>query len=317
MKEKGFEPLDQRNLGPATEETDIEDLLYQSKREAMGANFSDAPPPGIPTQIRMIFRRDLLDMKRNKNVLIARFGITAFLSMLMGVIFLDVGSTDRSVPINLQSQFGVVVMVALLSLFGTGQPALISFPEERPVFIREYSTHHYSVLGYFLSRMVNELLLTAIQTFLQCVIVFYMTGLHSRFSYFFLVNYAIGMASTAVALLLGSSITVTKVASEMLPVIMVPQILFSGFFIAPSLMPSWLRWAQYICTLTYGVRILMVEEFEDCNPRDAVENDACNNLLEDIDADPSEVYWYWLVLLAFFSVFRLLAFYSLRTRALQ
>ena len=52
---------------------------------------------------------------------------------------------------------------SLLSMVGAAQPALISFPSERPVFVREYSTNHYSVLSYFLSRFVLEAVVTALQ----------------------------------------------------------------------------------------------------------------------------------------------------------
>ena len=51
----------------------------------------------------------------------------------------------------------------VIGMFGTAQPALLSFPAERPVFLREYSTNHYSVVSYFFSRLTMEALLTALQ----------------------------------------------------------------------------------------------------------------------------------------------------------
>jgi len=57
-------------------------------------------------------------------------------------------------------------MVLLMGMFGTAQPALLSFPEERPVFLREYSTNHYSVVAYFLSRLTIEAVITAGQILL-------------------------------------------------------------------------------------------------------------------------------------------------------
>jgi hypothetical protein len=48
-------------------------------------------------------------------------------------------------------------------MFGTAQPALLGFPAERPVFLREYSTNHYSVVSYFASRLTMEALITALQ----------------------------------------------------------------------------------------------------------------------------------------------------------
>jgi hypothetical protein len=45
---------------------------------------------------------------------------------------------------------------------------------------------------------------------------------------------------------------VVKDVTELAPLLFVPQILFGGFFIRTSLIPVWLRWAQYVCGMKYG-----------------------------------------------------------------
>jgi hypothetical protein len=55
----------------------------------------------------------------------------------------------------------------ILAMFGTAQPSLLAFPEERPVFLREYSTNHYSVIAYFTCRLFMEALVTFIQIMIQ------------------------------------------------------------------------------------------------------------------------------------------------------
>lgn len=47
------------------------------------------------------------------------------------------------------------------------------------------------------------------------------------------------MASTAIAVLIGSAIEDPKLAMEFLPVLFVPQILFAGFFVNPNFIPAW------------------------------------------------------------------------------
>ena len=51
----------------------------------------------------------------------------------------------------------------MFAMFGSALPTLIVFPQERPVFLREYSTNHYSVFSYFLARLNLEGFLTAAQ----------------------------------------------------------------------------------------------------------------------------------------------------------
>lgn len=58
-------------------------------------------------------------------------------------------------------------MVLMMGMFGTAQPSLLAFPDERPVFLREYSTNHYSVGAYFISRLVVESVVTFCQMVVQ------------------------------------------------------------------------------------------------------------------------------------------------------
>ena len=195
-------------------------------------------------------------------------------------------------------------------MFGTAQPALLAFPEERPVFLREYSTNHYSVLPYFMSRLTMEAVVTAFQILVSVMITYWMVGFNSPWGIFYLAIYALAMSSTALAVLLGCAVEDPKLGQEMLPILFVPQMLFSGFFVVPELIPVWLRWAQYLCSLTYSVRILAVAEFddrEDCP--------ACDGFLEAIKADPDETWWNWLILLGLFAVFRTMALIVLRKKA--
>jgi ABC-type multidrug transport system permease subunit len=273
------------------------------------------PPPGLCTQISMLFKRDFLDIKRNTKAVGARYIVTLFLSLLIGLIFLNVGSSDQTVGINSQSHFGALIMVLITSMFGTAQPPLAIFPEERPVFLREYSTNHYSVIAYFLSRLVNELVLTGLQVLELCLVTYYMIDFQCKFVMFFSVNFALGMASTALAVLVGCAFKDVKAANEMVPTLFVPQILFSGFFVSPSLIPIALRWVQYVCTLTYAVKIAIVEEFHDCNPDDLSRNDECNRIVEGAGADPDDAWLYWLALVCFFLAFRILALIVLQQKA--
>ena len=70
----------------------------------------------------------------------------------------------------------------MVSMFGTALPTLISFPDERPVFLREFSTNHYSVVSYFISKLTMEALITFVQVVEILLIVYYMVNLQVRFT---------------------------------------------------------------------------------------------------------------------------------------
>jgi len=208
-------------------------------------------------------------------------------------------------------------------------------------FLREYSTNHYSVISYFISRFTMEALITAMQVrwlavyldsasaifhFLasrgydthltlpymrlwQYLIAYWLIGFQGSFGLYYSASYTLAMASTAIAVLLGCSVEDPKLAQEMLPILFVPQLLFAGFFVATELIPAWLRWAQYLCSLTYAVRITLVEEFGDCY------TDFCRQTLDNTNANADDTWWYWLVLVLLFAVFRISALIILRKKA--
>ena len=66
------------------------------------------------------------------------------------------------------------------SMFGNSQPVLLSFPLERPVFLREYSSNTYSAIWYFISKLIVELPLTLVQVSVSTFIAYYFMGLHAE-----------------------------------------------------------------------------------------------------------------------------------------
>ena len=90
-------------------------------------------------------------------------------------------------------------------MFGTAMPSLLAFPEERPVFLREYSTDHYSVGAYFVSRLTTEAIVTFPQMLLSTTLTYLLIDLQMAFGYLLAVVYTLAMTSTAVAVLLGET----------------------------------------------------------------------------------------------------------------
>mmetsp|Transcript_5873 Transcript_5873/g.17543 ORF Transcript_5873/g.17543 Transcript_5873/m.17543 type:complete len:627 (-) Transcript_5873:62-1942(-) len=313
LDKAGFFPTDERKLAEPFEgnATSKHDDLGITARSDTGDDGFDPRPVGIFTQLYLLFTRELVNFRRDTAALGTKFGLTIFLGILIGIIFHDVGSTDPSVQSNTQSRFGALIICLMMGMFGTAQDALLQFPSERPVFLREYSTNHYSVFSYFLSRLTMEAFVTFVQTLLLTMITYLLIDFQMDFGLYLVITYALSMASTALAVTLGSAVEDPKMATEMLPILFVPQMLFAGFFVATELIPSWLRWAQYLCSLTYALRLLVIEEFGTCED----EFESCKNTIDNLEADDDEAYWYWLVLIALFVFFRVVALGILTRKA--
>lgn len=164
LDELGFLQADKREVNdaflPEEEQDAIGITIHDSKSDK---TYVDVRPPSLITQIHMLSRREFRNLCRDRSALVARFALSIVMSSLVGTIFLHVGASDSSNSSNIQSHFGALVMVLLLSMFGTAMPSLLAFPAERPVFLREYSTNHYSVLSYFTSRLTVEVIITGAQ----------------------------------------------------------------------------------------------------------------------------------------------------------
>lgn len=228
----GFFPEDKRKLEQSLEPDE--------KFTGLGlvASRDKDKPPGLLTQTQILILRELTNLRRNVPVLRARMGLAAFMGLLGGVIFLNVGEEERDDFLKVQSQFGAIVMVLIMSMVSTAMPTLVAFPQERPVFLREYSTNHYSVVSYFMSRLAIETLITAAQIFVLCLLTYYLIGLQGGFGIFYVAIFALAMAGTALGVTMGCSAEDPKMAIELLPVMIVPQILFAGIFVQIDLIPQ-------------------------------------------------------------------------------
>lgn len=310
LETDGFFAKDARNLGDALLGGDERhDKLGNSIRDESVKKDDALVQHGFLVQTSTLFQREKRNLFRDIPSLAARFGISIFLNLLFGVIFYGVGRSDSQDFTNAQSHFGALVMVLLSSMFGTAQPALFAIPADRPVFLREYSTNHYNVVSYFMSKFSIEAALVFAQCLVSFTIVYWLIGFQASFFLLLAIIYVLSMASTALAVLLGSAIEDPKVAQEMLPLLFVPQMLFAGFFVAVHLIPSWLQWVTYVCSLTYGIKLGLMAEFEDC------ESETCKTILSNADAVSDEKWWYWLVLVVLFVGLRCFALYILKNKA--
>lgn len=307
MVDESFCTNNQLSL-PAAEVANGEGMLGAGKNTDI--NDKEWKHVSFVTEVRLLFKRELKNTIRNKLVR-ARFALTTFISLLVGCIFFGVGSGQ-----DINSHFGSMVMMLMISMFSTALPTLVGFSDERPVFLREYSTNHYSVVSYFISKLVAEALITLIQVLEILLVVFFLVDLQGSFAEFVAIEFTLAMASTATAVLVGCSVEDPKMAVEFMPVLFLPQILFAGLFVRTELIPVWLRWAQYLCALMYAVRLALLAEFSDCaSITTATMPNPCKNLLEANMVEENDEATYWAILWGLFVVFRVSGLIVLRKKA--
>jgi hypothetical protein len=102
--------------------------------------FSLQAESGFGKQFHALVLREALNTIRDVAALGGRFGVTIFLNVLFGLIYLNACGRGNSTSDNFNNHFGAIAMVMISGMFGAAQPIMLSFPFERPMFLREYTT---------------------------------------------------------------------------------------------------------------------------------------------------------------------------------
>ena len=187
-------PTDERGIGEAfTPEGNGKDILGITRHNV---ERRDDKKIGIVKQAQLLFVREVANLTRDTHALKARTAMTCVISFVIGFIFYNVAKTSFTVFINVQSCFGALLMALLANVFSTALPSLIAFPDERPVFLREYSTNHYSVFSYFGSRLLMELLVTGVQVTVSSILTYFLVGFSAHYGIFWSGLYLMACAST-------------------------------------------------------------------------------------------------------------------------
>ena len=122
-------------------------------------------------------------------------------------------------------------------------------------------------------------------------------------------------SSLSVSVMLGAFFSNPRSAAGLYTLVVVPQFYFSGLFIAIEYIPSWISWAQYLCSMTYASRIALAYEFDECGEDGSLAQGNCDELLSANRVSKNDVWWYWLSLMGLFVLFRLGAVYVLHRQA--
>lgn len=255
-----------------------------------------------------LIQREFTEVSRNIGALIGRFGITIFLNLLFGLIFLGSGGKNDADPVNFNTHFGAITFFSISSMFGSATPIMLAFPFERPMFMREYSTGTYSATAYFLAKLSTEMPLNLLQIGCAYCLAYPMMELNGNWILMVLSNWGLGLASGSMAVLLGCAVSDIKTVTELSPLLFVPQLLFAGFFIKTDQIPVFLRWAQYLCSLKYAINLVLCIEFDVDNASCSGEaRSNCENVKSTNGIEPNDWPIYLAVLVALFVVFRILA----------
>ncbi|EDW77636.2 uncharacterized protein Dwil_GK24455 [Drosophila willistoni] len=211
-------------------------------------------PQRYPTsqfhQFWVVLKRTLLFSYRDWTLMYLRLFAHLLVGFLIGALYYDIGNDGAKVLSNL----GFLFFNMLFLMYTSMTITILSFPLEMPVLLKENFNRWYSLKSYYLAISVADLPFQAIFCVIYVSIVYYFTSQPwelFRFSMFLSACLLISFVAQSVGLVVGAAMNVQN-GVFLAPVMSVPFLLFSGFFVSFDAIPVYLRWITYLSYIRYG-----------------------------------------------------------------
>ncbi|XP_039751475.1 ATP-binding cassette sub-family G member 4 isoform X2 [Pararge aegeria] len=202
------------------------------------------------TQFWVVLKRTLLFSRRDWTLMYLRLFAHILVGFLIGALYYDIGNDGSKVLSNL----GFLFFNMLFLMYTSMTITILSFPLEMPVLIKEHFNRWYSLRSYYLAITVSDIPFQAIFCIIYVVIVYLLTSQPLewfRFSMFLSSCLLIAFVAQSVGLVVGAAMNVQN-GVFLAPVMSVPFLLFSGFFVSFNAIPVYLRWITYVSYIRYG-----------------------------------------------------------------
>ena len=225
------------------------------------------------TQFKFLIDRASKNAIRNELIIRVRFFQSIFIGVLAGLVFMN--ATDGRVSSQIQSLSGVLYFLSVNQFFGSATAVLSIFAQEKMVFMREYRAGYYGLTAYYFSKVLVELPYQIIFPALLLLIAYYMIGLNPAFSAYLLASSLLifcAITGTAIGTFISAIFDDVGMALAVLPLFLLPVLLFSGLFVNSENFPVWLAWLQYGSPVRYSYSGLLQNQFDsytfnNCDPR--------------------------------------------------
>ncbi|XP_011340915.1 ATP-binding cassette sub-family G member 4 isoform X2 [Ooceraea biroi] len=202
------------------------------------------------TQFYIVLKRALLFSRRDWTLMYLRLFAHLLVAFLISALYYDIGNDGAKVLSNL----GFLFFNMLFLMYTSMTITILSFPLELPVLLKENFNRWYSLKAYYLAITVSDIPFQTVFCVLYVSIVYFLTSQPpntSRFIMFVSICLLISYVAQSVGLVVGAAMNVQN-GVFLAPVMSVPFLLFSGFFVSFDAIPVYLRWITYLSYIRYG-----------------------------------------------------------------
>jgi len=220
-----------------------------------------AYPSSLCVQFRTLMRRNARLVVREPTLARARLGSAMVMSVIMGVLYFDMGTSEKEIPERIALVLFSLLFLSLSSLL----PTVIAVLPEMAVVKKEIRNHWYNVKPYYAAKLLADTPLLVLPPLLFLTIMGSLSNFYNgeawRFGALYLVLFAVVLTMHS----MGICITVVApdfgTAIFLVPISMLPQFIFAGFFVNVEDITWVFRWLSYVSVFRYAWEAVCLATF--------------------------------------------------------
>ncbi|KAG0316959.1 hypothetical protein BGZ99_006571 [Dissophora globulifera] len=300
-------PMEESGSSGSSSASISEDDTVQKKQKTVY-------PTSFLTQLRVIMRRNLQTLIRDRSLLVLHLGVAIILGVFIGGLYFRVPSNLAGFQNRAGSLFFMLALLGFSSISALG-----AFTESRTLFIKERSNGYYPPFPFIISTLFFDLIpLRIIPSILMGCISYFMIGLSPvvvTFFKFLLILVLFNVATAMFCLVIAAAVRTTGVASLASSIAMLFMLLFGGFLINADNIPAALTWIQYLSMFKYAFEALAVNEVATSKLIDNIQGVAFNVpgslILQKLFGFDLGGFWKNMIVLIGYNVLFIIAFWAI------
>lgn len=269
-------------------------------------------------QFRVNLKRSWISLLREPMLTKIRIIQSLFLAILFGLIYLR-QKNDQNGIMNIN---GALFLVLTNVTFSNVFSVINAFCVEQPIFLREHWNGMYRTDVYFLAKTFAEAPSLIMINALFVAILYWMIGLNPDYRAF-LICLAICVLVANVGASFGYFIScisgTMNIALSTATPLMMPLLLFGGFYLNNASVPVYFIWIKYISWFYYGNEALSINQWSTvtnitCSTADHCVSDG-KQVLKNLSFEEDNLNMDIGIIVALMVFFRFLAFVALLIRS--
>ena len=210
---------------------------------------------------KYLLYRCAINLMRNVFYTYVRIIVYIYLSILIIMVYYN--QTEITLK-GIKNKTGAIFFTLISTFVTSMQFVILTFPEERELFLREQSNKMYGVFSYFISKSIMEIPLLIFIPLLVTLIVYWAVGFRNDFEAFFNIFGCLSIlmfTSNSLGLTLGCIFPNFRIVIYVTAIVIIPIIMFCGYLSNVETIISWLQWVQYLSPMRYSLEIIFTKEF--------------------------------------------------------